>query len=221
MFPLAHLAAIPAIAAFSLLPASVGVGIGAEPVCLGTVAQPGHSYPLGNVYVVNTGSGGESVTLRAEAPFNGLKGQHFPPSWVSAAYPELLGVIGQDHLSLTAGGSAYVPLTLAVPAGARPGGYAADLVAGTVSAPSPGGGGQAVFGAGAETNLEFTVGPGGKPPSCPQDPSVTPDPKVPASAYSPVSQASGHASGGTVLIGAVIAAALLALVFRRRTGKVA
>jgi hypothetical protein len=176
-------------AGFPAAPASVGVGIQANPVCLAAAAQPGHGYPLGTVYVVNTGSGSESVSLKAETPFNGLKGQHVPPSWVGFGYPRLLLVIGQDSVSLGAGQSAYIPVTVSVPAGARPGMYGADLVAGTVAAAPSGSGGHAVFGAGAETDLEFAVAPG-PPPSCNPDPAVKPGPKVPASAYAPAAATS-------------------------------
>ena len=157
------LAGLPALPAG---PAGVGVGIGAGPVCLATIAQPGRSYSLGTVYVVNIGSGSESISLRAEPPVGGLKGQPFPPWWVSFGYPRLFGLIGQDSVSLDSGKAADIAVTLDVPPGARPGPYAAVLVAGTVAAPSPGSGGQAVFGAGAGTSLRFTVGPGGAPPPC-------------------------------------------------------
>jgi hypothetical protein len=211
--------AAPLIAISLLAPASVGVGIGGNPVCLGVVAQPSHSYSLGNVYVTDTGSGSEAVSLHAETPFNGLKGLHFPESWVTFGYPKLLGIIGQSSVNLNPGTgpgtAADVPATLNVAPDAKPGEYAADLVAGTVASPSPGGGGQAVFGAGAETNLLFTVGPGGKPPSCAPDPVVTPDPKVPASAYGPASAASSSPDRGYA-IEAVIALAVIAVWRARR-----
>ena len=179
--------AAPLLAAFPALhagPSSTGVGIGVAPVCLTMVALPGHSYSLGSVHVVNTGSGGESITLHAEPPVNGLPGQHFPPSWVSAGYPKLLWVIGRNSVSLGAGQGADIPLTLNVPAGSQPGAYAADLMATTMTSPSPGGGAGLGLGAGAATNLMFTVGPGGSPP--PSCNPVTPDPKVISERKQPV-----------------------------------
>ena len=175
--------AVPFLAAFPALhagPSSTGVGIGVAPVCLTMVALPGHSYSLGSVHVVNTGSGGESITLHAIPPVNGLPGQHFPPSWVSAGYPELLWVIGRNSVSVGAGQGADIPLTLNVPAGSQPGAYAADLMATT----SPGGGAGLALGAGAATNLMFTVGPGGSPP--PSCNPLTPGPKVTPERKQPV-----------------------------------
>src|SRR6266851_4723185 len=66
--------AVPALAALPVLPAgpaSVGVGISSAPVCLAAAAQPGRSYSLGTVYVVNAGSGSEDISLRAGPPANG------------------------------------------------------------------------------------------------------------------------------------------------------
>ena len=167
------LLAAPVVAALALSPAtgpgSVGVGIGAAPVCLAVLAQPGSTYQLGDVGIEDTGSAAESITVRVEPPsINGLAGIPVPPSWVSIGYPRTLWIIPGSSVSLAAGGSAYLPVTLHVPGGARPGLYGADLTAGTASpSSSHGAGGTAVFGAAAATNLVFTVaGPGLAAPSC-------------------------------------------------------
>jgi hypothetical protein len=61
--------AAPLIAAVLLgSPASVGVGITGAPVCPAAAVQPGTSVSLGTIYVVNTGSGSEDITLNAGPP---------------------------------------------------------------------------------------------------------------------------------------------------------
>lgn len=199
-----------------VLPASVGVGIGGAPVCPAASVQPGQSVSLGSIYVVNTGSGSEDITLRAEAPANGLPGVSFPASWVSFGYPKTLWVIGRSSVTLSPGQGTDIPATLAVPAGAKPGLYASDLLAGTMSAPSPGSGGQAVFGAGAEENLQFAVAPA-KAPSC-TDPVVA---KVPGAQYAPPSPAASRGSGrtdlpGLALLGGLALLVALAIKMKRR-----
>lgn len=178
--------AVPFLAALPMLhaaPSSVGVGIQPGPVCLPVIAQPGHSYSLGSVHVADTGSGSESISLYAISPVNGLPGKHFPSSWVSPGYPELLWVIGQSSVSLGPGNGTDVPLTLNVPAGAAPGAYAANLAASTAPVSASG----LAFGAEAITNLTFTVGPGGNPPSaCNPDPAAAPDPEVTSEGKQPV-----------------------------------
>jgi hypothetical protein len=205
-----------AFGAMLALPASVGVGISGFPACLPVPAQPGHSYVL-HVSVVNTGSGGESISIQTGPPVNGLKGIAVPPQWVSFGYPKLLGIIGQGSVSLSPGQQASVPVTVSVPAGAKPGLYGANLVAGAMSAPSPGGGGQAVLGAAAEDDLEFAVAPG-KAPSCDLYPAVTPGPKVPAPDYSPAPAASS-APGRGYALAAVGAVLWLAWRWRRRRSR--
>ena len=64
--------------------ASIGVGIQAGPVRLGSGAHPGGSYALPAVYVINTGSQSESVTIRIERISPGA-GRTVPPAWISAS----------------------------------------------------------------------------------------------------------------------------------------
>lgn len=93
-----------AILAASLLPASVGVGIGGAPVCPAAAVQPGTSVSLGTIYVVNTGSGSEDITLRAAFPANGLPGRAFPASWLSFGYPKTLWIFGSSSVTVTPDG---------------------------------------------------------------------------------------------------------------------
>jgi hypothetical protein len=127
--------------------ASVGVGIQAGPVRLAGGAHPGGSYALPAVYVINTGSESESVTIRVERISPGV-GRTVPPSWI--------GVSGQP-VSLSGNQSARIPLQLTVPANARPGPYFSDVVVHGSAAISAGSANLAVA---AATKLEFRVVPG-------------------------------------------------------------
>lgn len=132
--------------------ASAGIGIQAGPVQLAGRARPGGSYPLPPVYVINTGSGPETITLRVERISAG-NGRTIPPSWIAGK---------SRPVTLAPDQSASVPLTLVVPGTARPGRYFSDVVA--VS--EPGRSADSVgFGVAAATDLEFTVasGPGSGP----------------------------------------------------------
>src|SRR6202453_660829 len=142
--------------------ASIGVGIQGNPVCLPVVAQPGHSYPLGTVYVVDTGSDGESLSVRATGTLNGQSApahsQPFPPSWVSVSYPKRFVFFPASSVSLSPEQGAYLPVALDLPGNAQPGLYAGNLVAGIAGTPSAGGGMVAGLGAAAATGLNFSVG---------------------------------------------------------------
>lgn len=130
--------------------ASVGVGIQPGPVRLTGAAHPGSNYALPAVLVVNTGTFTESVDVRVERISPGT-GRTVPPSWVDAS---------SSVVSLSPSQSARIPLQLQVPASAKPGRYFSDVV---VTAASPNSGGSAGFGAGAATDLEFTVAAGAAP----------------------------------------------------------
>ena len=228
--------AAPLIAAVLLgSPASVGVGIGGAPVCPSASVQPGTSVSLGSIYVVNTGSGSEDITLRAAFPANGLPGRAFPGSWVSFGYPKTLWIFASSSVTLGPGQGADIPATLSVPADAKPDLYAADLLAGTMAKASPGSGGQAVFGAGAEENLQFAVAPA-KTQACDAEPAagasmpVTPDggptasPQARAASPAPGAQYSPAASQGHagpnrdawIVLAIVAALAVLMIKMRRR-----
>jgi hypothetical protein len=125
--------------------ASIGVGIQAGPVRLGSVAQPGRSYDLPPVYVVDTGTEPESVRLVVKRLSHGT-GRDVPPSWIQ--------VSGGD-VKLTAHQSARIPVKLVVPSDAKPGPYFSDVVAhGSAGLDS----GQATLAVAAATKLQFTVG---------------------------------------------------------------
>lgn len=156
-------AALPAAvltAALAAAPASTGVGIQANPVCLPAPARPGHAYQLGTVYVTDTGTSTEDITLHAQSlqgPARYRSQLPVPPGWVSIGYPRLLWIIGQDHITLTAGQGAYLPVTLTIPPQARPGTYVTDLIAAAAASAAGGSGARAVTGAGATTPLIFTI----------------------------------------------------------------
>ncbi len=148
---LAALLAVPiAVALLASFPvaseASIGVGVQAGPVRLGNVAHPGGSYALPPVYVVNTGTQAELVSVRIERLSRGT-GRPVPPSWISAG----------PGVQLPPRGAARISLQLIVPADARTGEYLSDVVAyGSVRISA----GQANLGVAAATKLQFHVGPG-------------------------------------------------------------
>ena len=126
--------------------ASVGVGVQAGPVLLASAAHPGGSYALPPVYVVNTGTQPEVVSVRIDRLSHG-SGRAVPPSWIQVG----------PSVHLTAHQAARISLQLIVPAGARTGAYLSDVVAagsGTISE------GNANLGVAAATKLEFRVAPG-------------------------------------------------------------
>lgn len=124
--------------------ASVGVGVQVGPVRLGTVAHRGESYSLPRLYVVNTGTEAEAVSVRVERLSHGA-GLVVPPSWISGTGPAV---------QLAPGGSARIPLELAVPEHAHPGGYLSDVI---VTGSPAGAAGTARIGVAAATKLEFSV----------------------------------------------------------------
>ena len=130
--------------------ASIGIGIQAGPVRLTTNAHPGGSYTLPAVYVVNTGSEDESVTLKIQriSPGNGTTA---PASWIHVTSTPVH--LGQKQ-------STRIALQLEVPANAKPGQYFSDVVAhgsGSISA------GHANLAVAAATGLDFTIAPGAAP----------------------------------------------------------
>ena len=143
-----------AFAAFSIfLPAaqaSVGVGVQASPVRLGNVAKAGGSYALPPVYVLDTGTQPESISVRVERLSKG-PGRDVPPSWVHAT---------AGAVRLSPRQSARIPLELVVPGGAKTGRYSSDVVVTGSAVISVG---RANLGVAAATRLEFSVAPGGGP----------------------------------------------------------
>ncbi len=127
--------------------ASIGVGVQANPVSLNGAAHPGGSYPLPSLYVVNTGTQAESMTVRVERLSAG-PGRAIPESWIRV---DNLG--GQ----LPPKQSARISLELVAPADATPGDYVSDIVVTGSTAPVAAG---INFGAAAATRLEFRITPG-------------------------------------------------------------
>jgi hypothetical protein len=125
--------------------ASIGVGIQAGPVRLGGVAEPGRTYDLPPVYVVDTGTEPESVRLVVKRLSHG-PGRDVPPSWIQVSGPDV---------KLTAHQSARIPVQLVVPSDAKPGPYLSDVVVHGSAGLSAG---QATLAVAAATKLQFTVG---------------------------------------------------------------
>lgn len=124
--------------------ASVGVGVQVGPVRLGTVAHRGESYALPPVYVVNTGTQAEAISVRVERLSRG-PGLVVPPSWIRATGPAV---------QLAPSNSARIPLELVVPGLAQPGRYRSDIVVtGSPVAATR----LAHIGVAAATKLEFSV----------------------------------------------------------------
>ena len=145
---LAILLAVPIVLAIFSAPAaeaSIGVGVQMDPVRLGTIAHPGESYALPAVFIVNTGTQAESISIRVERLSRG-SGQVVPPSWIHGT--------GAGPM-LQAQKSARISLQLVVPSGAKPGGYLSDVVAAGAAAVAPG---KVNFAVAAATKLEFSVG---------------------------------------------------------------
>jgi hypothetical protein len=138
--------------------ASVGVGVQATPVVLGNVAHAGGSYALPPVFVLDTGTQAEKVTVRVERLSKGT-GRTVPSSWVHATGPAV---------QLTPRQSARIPLELVVPGGAHPGQYLSDIV---VTGSAVVAAGRANLGVAAATRLEFSVAPGAPPGFWPFGPS--------------------------------------------------
>jgi hypothetical protein len=137
---------VSAAAAAAVTPApAVGVGLGASPISLAGEAQPGGTYRLPDLYVVNTGSATSFYRVRVEE-LNQGEGRKVPPTWI---------IFTRNDFVLRAKGSTSVASMLSVPAGAHPGKYVSDFVVGTVAS-SRGHG--VVAGAQAATKLIFTVG---------------------------------------------------------------
>jgi hypothetical protein len=133
-----------------LAQASIGVGVQGAPVRLRTVAQPGSSYALQPVYVVNTGTQDESINMRVQR-LSGRPGRAVPASWIQ---------FSGNGMQLPARESARIPLELVVPAGAAPGKYLSDVVVvGSASIAV----GKTNLGVAAATKLEFSVGQGSAP----------------------------------------------------------
>jgi hypothetical protein len=136
------LLAIPATAQ-----ASIGVGIQAGPVRLGAAAHPGGSYALPPVYVVNTGTQPEALTVRIERVSSG-PGRPVPASWVHAS---------GSAVRLSHNQGTRIPLQLVLPATAPPGQYLTDVVVRGSASVSDGG---ANLGVAAATKLQFRIVPG-------------------------------------------------------------
>jgi hypothetical protein len=130
--------------------ASIGVGVQASPVRLASAALTGQSYALPAVYVSDTGTQPESITVQVQRLSDG-RGRGVPQSWIHASGPSV---------RLAANQSARIPLELTVPPGAKPGRYMSDIVVTGSAGASPG---QANLGAAAATPVEFTVRQGAAP----------------------------------------------------------
>jgi hypothetical protein len=142
--PLVVPVALVALAGFAQTSdASVGVGVQASPVHLGSMAHRGERYAL-SLDVVNTGTEAEAVGMRVERISRG-PGRAVPPSWVQFAGPAV---------QIAPGKATRVSLELVVPGQAKPGEYLSDIV---VSGSAAGQAGTEHLGVAAATKLEFSV----------------------------------------------------------------
>lgn len=142
--PLAIPVALVALASFTQTSdASVGVGVQASPVRLGSMAHRGERYAL-PLDVVNTGTEAEAVGIRVERISRG-PGRAVPPSWLQFAGPTV---------QIAPGKATRVSLELVVPGQAKPGEYLSDIV---VSGSAAGQAGTEHLGVAAATKLEFSV----------------------------------------------------------------
>ena len=126
--------------------ASIGVGVQANPVSLNGVAHPGASYALPSLYIVNTGTQPESMSVRIARSTG--PGRAIPGPWIHIG-----GLGGQ----LAPKQSARIALELVTPADAKPGNYVSDIMVTGSAAPAAAG---VNVGAAAATKLEFTITPG-------------------------------------------------------------
>ena len=126
--------------------ASIGVGVQANPVSLSAAAHPGTSYALPSLYIVNTGTQAESMSVRVVRRTG--PDRAIPESWIR---------IGSLSGQLPPKQSARIALELVTPADAAPGSYVSDIVVTGSAAPAAAG---VNFGAAAATKLEFTITPG-------------------------------------------------------------
>jgi hypothetical protein len=166
-------------AALAAGPGSVGVGIGANPVCLDVTLSP-CTYSLGTVTVSNSTSGpgasSEAITVAAAKPI-GQAGNAIPASWIHADYGTTLWIFHRRSVTVAPGMTADVPLSITIPPRTEPGRWVADLYAetGPGAAPASSGGGVARFSAAAETPLVVTVSAAaGQPASCAVHPAPVP-----------------------------------------------
>lgn len=141
---LAALAVPAASAAPAPKKASVGAGVGARPLQLGTNARAGGRYHLPSLYVVNTGNRPSTYRVRIER-LGTETGRDVPAAWVRLA---------RTHLRLQPHKSALIPVSLVLPEHAAGGDYRTNLVVGT-SMRRPGRG--AALGAAAADQLSFTI----------------------------------------------------------------
>jgi len=153
---LAVVASLGAVVSLGLAPAarasiggraSIGVGVQADPVRLGGVAHPGGSYSLPSLYVVNTGTQTESISVTVRRLSSG-PGRTVPASWIA---------IGTATRQLIPRQQVLIPLRLVLPGSAAPGSYRSDIV--VTGSPGVASGGVR-FGAAAATPLEFRLTPG-------------------------------------------------------------
>jgi hypothetical protein len=125
--------------------ASIGVGVQANPVSLSGAAHPGASYALPSLYIVNTGTQAESMSVRVVQRTGA--GRPIPGSWIR---------IGALSGQLPPKQSARIALELVTPGDAKPGNYVSDILVTGSTAHVAG----VNFGAAAATKLEFTITPG-------------------------------------------------------------
>jgi hypothetical protein len=139
------LAAILSAGAGASASADVGAGIGADPIMLPQPLLPGHGYSMPAVYVVNTGTEPSRYGLIVQR-LRQSDDTSVPPEWVQFA---------RNDFTLAPQESTRVEVKVTVPADAKAGGYASNVVVGTIPPGAVAGG--TALGARAATDLKFQV----------------------------------------------------------------
>ena len=125
--------------------ADIAVGLGTDPIVLGQPANPGQTYSMSPVYVVNSGSDPARYQLSVQrlSPGDEIT---VPAEWLT---------LGDNSFVLSPNESKYVTVTLKVPANAALGSYLTNILA-TAGPPGPAAGG-GIVGSGAADRVLFDV----------------------------------------------------------------
>jgi hypothetical protein len=123
----------------------VGTGIGVNPIRLASRAEPGNSYRLPSLYVVNTGTQAADYLVKVKR-LTQEPGRDVPSAWVRFAHA---------RVRLQPRKTAVIPVSLIVPKQAAHGDYRSNVVVSTYTPRHSRG---AALGAAAADELSFTIG---------------------------------------------------------------
>lgn len=137
------------LAAPSYATASIGTGVGANPLTIGAAPHAGRTYTLRWLYVKNTGTANSYYVVRVLRLTPGSQ-RAVPARWVR---------LTPSAFRLGPGEIERVTVSLAIPAAAPGGRYLTNLLASTYAPHAPG---TTALGAAAADQLAFQL-PGGSP----------------------------------------------------------